>query len=47
MLAAQGAIPDNADDYLVLAGEAGMGVYERAGVGGDYAVIDYVHIRRP
>jgi len=47
MLAAQGAIPDNADDYLVLAGEAGMGVYERAGGDGDYAVIDYVHIQRP
>lgn len=55
LLAAQGAIPENADDYLVLAGKAGMGVYERAVAGpraavptpGSYSSIDYVLLARP
>ncbi|MBD3348855.1 MAG: DUF362 domain-containing protein [Candidatus Eisenbacteria bacterium] len=47
MLAEQGAIPEGSDDYLVLAGEAGMGVCERAGDDGEYAAIDYLHIERP
>jgi len=36
-----------ADDYLVLASAAGLGVFERAAVSGEYGIIDYVYLEAP
>jgi hypothetical protein len=36
-----------ADDYLVLASAAGLGVFERATVSGEYAIIDYLFLEAP
>ncbi len=47
MLLAQNAIPEESLDYLRLASDAGMGVYDRANEVGEYAAIDLVRIDRP
>jgi uncharacterized protein (DUF362 family) len=47
VLAVEGSIPADADQYLVLASAAGLGVYERAVSPGVYSVIDYVHLEAP
>ncbi|MBD3366806.1 MAG: DUF362 domain-containing protein [Candidatus Eisenbacteria bacterium] len=44
-LARAGDVPDWADDYLVLAEQAGMGVYERSEQG-EYRDIEYVLVER-
>jgi hypothetical protein len=44
-LSMAGDVPDWADDYLVLAEQAGMGEYERAAPG-EYEEIDYILIDR-
>lgn len=36
-----------ADDYLVLASAAGLGVFERAVASGEYSIIDYEYIEAP
>jgi uncharacterized protein (DUF362 family) len=46
-IAFEGTVPATADDYLVLASAAGMGVFERAAVSGEYAIIDYEYIEAP
>jgi len=47
-LAAEMSIPAEADDYLVLAEQAGLGTYERGDPwGAGYTVIDYVKIGGP
>ncbi len=47
VLTVEGNIPETADQYLVLASAAGLGVYERAVSPGEYALIDYVALEGP
>lgn len=47
VLAQETMIPETADDYLWLASNAGLGVFERAISPGKYALINYVRLEGP
>jgi uncharacterized protein (DUF362 family) len=46
-LAVEGNVPAGADQYLVLASAAGLGVFERAPSPGVYSIIDYTYLEGP
>lgn len=43
----EGSVPATADDYLMLASAAGLGVFERAVTSGEYSIIDYEYVEAP